>query len=732
MAMRRSRLALLALLGLLIAVLAIALGDRLSPTGREARHLKRGDGYFSQQQYREAIIEYQNVLRISPANAHAVRQLGLAHYQSGDLESALGHLLKARELQPADAEVQLKLASIYLRTRQPAKAREHAAAVLAREPSDLEALALWAAAATTAHDIDTATRYLERARASLRHKARFHRILAGLHVRSRNAGAAERALNDAVAAEPTSADAHIALGEFFTSRSDLAQAERALNVAVELEPTGWRARMALADVYIRARKSEEARRVLVDTTEKAPAYLPAWARLSEIAFTEGRYDESLKAIQVMLQRNPSSAEARFLRARTHLALRRTNDAVQDLQKVIEYDSRFAPAIYLLALADLQLGNTQQARRRLNEAIGIDPNFTDAILRLAELNTQVRAFQPAIESLESLIARQPGSVDALALLSRAYLAKGDSLKATDTARRIGTAAPKDPRGPYLTGLGLMSQGKRTEAAQQFEAALALAPASIEPMTVLVVDALSAKRSDVALDRVKQQIVRVPTSARLHELLGVVHARRGETALAEAAFLRALELDRSLISAYMALGHLYATTGRHSDALAKLGEALQANPNNLVALIRTGMLHEKQGDFAKAQEAYERALAREPRFPPAANNLAYLYAERGGNLETALRLAQIAREGAPDDPHVADTLGWILYRRGVYHAALSLLKESAAKLPENPEVHYHLGMAASQTGDREDARKALTRAISSPANFGGKQDAQRALEDLRKLR
>jgi tetratricopeptide (TPR) repeat protein len=732
MSMRRSRIVLFSLVGLLTVFLAIAFGDRLTPAGREARHVKRGDRYFSQQQYREAVIEYQNVLRIAPANAHAIRQLGLAHYQVGDLEPALAHLRKAQELGPADAPVQLKLGTIYFRIRQPEKAREQATAVLAREPNDLEALALWSAAATTPRDIDAAMRHLERARPGLRDKARFHLILAGLHARNRNAAAAERALKDATEAEPASAEAQAALGEFYASRGDLAQAERALRVAVERDPTGWRARVALADVHIRARKSDEARRILVETTEKAPEYFPAWARLSDLAFTEGRYDESLKMIEVILQRNPSSVDARFLRARTYLAMRRTNDAVQDLQKVVEYDSKFAPAHYLLALADLQLGNTQQARGRLNEAIGIDPNFTDAILRLAELNTQVRAFQPAIESLEGLIARQPSSVDALALLSMAYLAKGESLKATDAARRIAAFAPRDARGPHLTALGLLQQGRRAEATQQFEAALVLAPAAMEPMTALVAEALSGKRSDAALDRVKQQIVRVPTSGRLHELLGVVHAARGETALAEAAFLKALEVDPSQLSAYMALGHLYATTGRHADALARLGEVLKANPNNLAALVRVAMLHEKQGNFPKAQEAYERALAVAPRFTPAANNLAYLYAERVGNLERALQLAQIAREGAPDDPHVADTLGWILYRRGVYQPALALLRESAAKLTENPEVQYHLGMAAFQTGDREGARKALTRAVDSPLSFGGKQDAQRTLDDLKRPR
>jgi hypothetical protein len=39
-------------------------------------------------------------------------------------------------------------------------------------------------------------------------------------------------------------------------------------------------------------------------------------------------------------------------------------------------------------------------------------------------------------------------------------------------------------------------------------------------------------------------------------------------------------------------------------------------------------------------------------------------------------------------MTDALGWILYNRGVYQRAVALLKESASKLPEAPEVQYHL--------------------------------------------
>ena len=91
---------------------------------------------------------------------------------------------------------------------------------------------------------------------------------------------------------------------------------------------------------------------------------------------------------------------------------------------------------------------------------------------------------------------------------------------------------------------------------------------------------------------------------------------------------------------------------------------------------------------------------PRFAPAANNLAWLYTEHGGDKGKALQLAQTAKEVAPDDPNVSDT----------------------------PVVQYPLGLASLKVGDKESARTASTAAGSSSTTFAGKE-ATKALAELR---
>src|SRR5262245_64291859 len=113
--------------------------------------------------------------------------------------------------------------------------------------------------------------------------------------------------------------------------------------------------------------------------------------------------------------------------------------------------------------------------------------------------------------------------------------------------------------------------------------------------------------------------------------------------------------------------------------------------------------------------------------ALNNLAILYSEHFGQLDKAYELAKKAKEAA-NEPHIADTLGWILFKRGNYDGALPLLQDSAAKLPNLPEVQFHLGMTHYMLGEEGPARLALQKAVDAPSDFPAKDQARRRLTML----
>ena len=112
------------------------------------------------------------------------------------------------------------------------------------------------------------------------------------------------------------------------------------------------------------------------------------------------------------------------------------------------------------------------------------------------------------------------------------------------------------------------------------------------------------------------------------------------------------------------------------------------------------------------------------PVAANNLAFIYAEEGTNLDVALQLANSAKQRLPEESSVDDTIGWIYYKKNQPDLAVRPLEESLKRRPDVAEVLYHLGMTYAKLGDKAKARQALERALKLDPKIGG-EEARRTL-------
>jgi TolA-binding protein len=63
-------------------------------------------------------------------------------------------------------------------------------------------------------------------------------------------------------------------------------------------------------------------------------------------------------------------------------------------------------------------------------------------------------------------------------------------------------------------------------------------------------------------------------------------------------------------------------------------------------------------------------------------------------------------------------------------LTYLQESAAKLPDNVEVLFHLGMVQYELGKYDEAKQTLGRALGKGGEFKGASDAKRVLAEMAK--
>jgi tetratricopeptide (TPR) repeat protein len=149
---------------------------------------------------------------------------------------------------------------------------------------------------------------------------------------------------------------------------------------------------------------------------------------------------------------------------------------------------------------------------------------------------------------------------------------------------------------------------------------------------------------------------------------------------------------------------------------------------------GELYESKRDWSDARNAYQKALDLKPNYPLASIRLANILLQSGGDVDTALSLAQAAHRSMPASPDAADTLGWVYYQKGAYPLAVSLF-EQAFKLqqknnaPDSPDIHYHLGLAYEKTAQPALARQHLERALQINPNYSAAADIRKQLSSLK---
>ena len=694
-----------------------------SKEAKKTRFLAEADSYFKASNYDKAKVSYLNVVRLDPQNALAFERIGTMWLQDGSPLRAAAFLAKANELAPKNDQNRIRLARCYLAIGRFADASKQALKVLEQTPDDGDAIIALTEAARSKEDIQAAEQQLEKY--PKKDDISFHLASANLFLSSGDLAAAEKALRQALSVNPNSSAAHMALGDFYLLKKDQKQAAEEFKKAAELAPIRSMERLKYAAWMSAAGDKEETRRISTEMTRQAPDYLPGWTLLAEVAFKDQKYDEALSLLENVFSRDPEYIDGRRLESQVMLAKGDTKKAVEVLERLDQTYPDTPLIKYELARAYLKNNGLNQAKMVLDQAISINPNYADAVLLLAEVNLRSGHSEAVIEPMTRLLKRNPELRPAALLLAAAY---GSLDRFDDAAVVIGEQArlaPLDPQAQMALGLTLRQAKRNGEARQAFEKAAELAPDSLWPVDQLVEVDLREKHFDAARQTIQRQFQKTPDAAAAHFFEAKILAAEEKWDLAEVELQKTLQLDPNFAGAYDLLVQTYLATNKLPQALSELQSQLAKNPNDASALMILALLYERTSDFAKARDAYERLLSINPNLVTALNNLACLYADRLRDLDKAYDLARKARELQGNDPAIADTFGWILSKRSDYQQALPILQESAAKLPDSPEVQFHLGMTAYMMGQTDLARVALQKAASATKDFPAKEESKRRL-------
>jgi tetratricopeptide (TPR) repeat protein len=709
-------------------LLAAAFVCGCSAGAKKSRIQARADQYFQSGEYEKAKVEYLNLLRLEQ-NPKAFQQIGFIWMKEGAPLRALPFLLKVRELTPDNTEARTQLAVALVALGDPSEARKEALAVLKRDPGNSNAIVILADASLTKDEITEAEQQLEKF--TNKNTAAFHLAKASLARSKEEMSTEAEELQEAVRTEPKSARAHLALGYAYQLRRNPERAGPELEIASELASPRSEERIKYSEFEAANGHLTEAKTALQAISKETPDYLPVWQDLAKLAVTEGQYDQALSLLENLFSRTPEDPDARLLEAQIWLAKGDPAKATAIADRVNANYPNNALIKYTLARTYIASNNPVQAETALQQAISIKADYPEAVLLLADLNLRSDKAQNVVGLMEDLLKKHPDLAQARTMLANAHRALGQLDDAAAVSREQTQMLPNSSDAYLAYGLVLRQQHKNDEAREAFEKASELNPDSLSAVEQLLEMDLAEKRYDAAAQRVEQQAQKHPNTAGAYFLQARVHLASGpqkDFARAEGELQKAIQLNSNFAPAYETLVSLFISENKLPEAVTQLKTEMDKSPKDPRPVLMTALVYEQMKDYKAARDAYLKVLSLSSSSVLALNNLAYLYGEQFDQLDQAYDLAQKAHNLDLGNGRVADTLGWILYKRGDYPQALKLAQESAAKFADNPVIQFHLGMISYMTGQLDLARSALEKAAHNSAEFPEKAEAQRRLATL----
>ena len=360
-------------------------------------------------------------------------------------------------------------------------------------------------------------------------------------------------------------------------------------------------------------------------------------------------------LRLYLFENPSCTRGRLAAAAMCLEKNQLQSAVEELNSVYLREPNNIMALYALGHCYERLGKEAEAVEFYQDCLKFKNYLQLPRQRLAAIYFKNGRLEKTIEEYELLKSEYPDELSTLVTLGHLYIVTGRYAKAVETFNTAILIHPDNFEAEANAVDQLIRDGRPDEALEQLEDLLEQQPERAD---------LIMKRADVLsmLGATAESICQYEEAIRIWPgfleatiKLGTQYLQMHADHLAAQQFNRAVEINDQIVDAYIGLAISQKSAGNVSDALGTLSLAAAIQPNSSLLLAETATLQFKMGFGAN---------------PPSHNR------DESSDLIDA----------------VIDT-----HRRQITHR------------PQNPELHYRLGVLLMSIGKVKDALKAFKSAL-----------------------
>lgn len=433
-----------------------------------------GDLLIAGGRFDEALARYRAGLRLAPDSGELRLREAEALLRAGQLEAAsarIGALLEQHPEDPLVALTQVRTLALAARTDD---AIEVLRGLLARDPELVQAHFLLGVLRLAMSRPEQAVEPLELAAARLTGPAAraAHGLLAEAQLRAGNFEAAVRSAERALADDPQDQHARIVLAGAFQGSGANERAEAVLDEASGVSPALHSAR---ARLFVRTGRLADAEREVERALALEPDSVQWVVDLVWVLLEQGKTTAALDLARTRSLEHPAVPDYPNLVGQIALRQDDPASAQRAFRKAIEVDASFVPGYVNLARIAARARRYAEAVDLLQRALVQRPGDAEALRELGAIESERANPAAAVAALEAALRADPTSDATRAQLARAQAQAGRDLpSALEVAREIRRSDPKNPVYADTLGQVMVRSGLHAAAAEQFRAAIELAP------------------------------------------------------------------------------------------------------------------------------------------------------------------------------------------------------------------------------------------------------------------
>lgn len=267
--------------------------------------------------------------------------------------------------------------------------------------------------------------------------------LSRAHLRRKDIRAAGRTLEGAVAGGVNDARVYAALAEVYEAGGYVENAIPAMRLAIERDPRNEKYRLRYGLLLNDTKAPGAAVIRLREALQEFPNSSPLWLALGIAESADGKSDDARKSFERALALDPRSVPALAYLGSTYGERGQYAEAVALYERAIAAGPRFAAPYYLAADAMLKQPafDSARAERHLARAVELEPDFASARLALGKLYVRQERWADAAAEFERVTRLDPQSADARYQLGRVYVRlkrQADAQRELDAFKQLSEA------------------------------------------------------------------------------------------------------------------------------------------------------------------------------------------------------------------------------------------------------------------------------------------------------